>query len=290
MSSDGVIRHGTDFSEQVRRVETRVRPAEMTNMTATGDTDECSYGGTMEACQEFVGLMLGTASATAQVRTVLTRTEGGMAEVSATTTYYKPASQDVSRSRGGSGGSFSGSGSGVVVLQTAGSWGHSKECPVYEFQASTSQESILTHPKIAQYGEMDVYSRYCLAYLANGGGPDDIIVMPNQVQTTPRDWLSSRGVTELMDLVLRAPQFLDPQGQLSVSWEVAPDSATEAFPQIGTIQAPEGPVQVKPPRNWLFVGGTYKTEGKVTKCVKNYRLSGPNGWDPEIYGESHASS
>lgn len=281
-NDDGLLRHGTTFSEQVRRVETRVRPADMANMTATGDTDEVSYAGSLEECQEFVGVMLGTATETAQVRTVLTRMEGRNAEVVATTTYYKSATQDASQS-GGSGGS-GGSESGTRrLLPTAGSWGHSKEFPVYEFQISTSQESILTHPRIAQQ-TLDPIAAFCLAYIANGGGPHDVQMLPNQLQSSAYDYLAAHGYADEAEFVIRSPQFLDVGGQLTVSWEVAPDSATESFPVAAKIAEPEGPIKVKSPRNWLYVGGTYKTEGKVTKCVKVYRLSGPNGWDPEIYG------
>lgn len=282
-TNDGLLRHGTTFSEQVRRVETRVRPAEMPNMTATGDTDEFSYAGRIEECQAFVGDVLATASSTAQVRTVLTRSEGGNAEVQATVTYFRSSTQDASRCGGSGCGGGSESGT-RRLLPTAGSWGHSKEAPVYEFQPSVSQESILTHPRIVE-AALDEYTKFCLAYVANGGGPDDIVMLPGQIQDTPRNFISSRGASEFLDLVLRAPQYLDPQGTLVVSWEVAPDSPSESFPEVATIQVPEGPIRAKSPRNWLYVGGTYKTEGKVTKCVKNYRLSGPNGWDPEIYGE-----
>lgn len=281
-----VTHHGSDFSEQVRRVETRVRPAEMTNMTATGDTDEWGYSGTITECQDMAGQVLATAGPTRQVRTTLTRTEGNNAELSVVVAYYRPTAQDASQSPGGGSASGSGSGSALPALPTAGSWGTSKENPAYEFAATTVQEPIITHPKITQYpGTIDPVSSHCLAYIASGGGPHDPQTLPNQVQSTAYDWLTQHGYSELLDLVSRSPYYLDAQGTLTVTWQVAPDSPSESFPAVGTIQEPEGPIKVKAPRNWLYTGGTYRSEGKVTSCVKTYRLSGPNGWDPTIYSE-----
>lgn len=274
-----VIRYGADFEAQVGYTEYRKRPMDMTGYTATGDYDEFPYAGVVEECQEVAGAALAGALPTMQVETTLRRIEGDLAELTVRRTYYKKTAQE-----SGGTGTGSGSGSGQMIA-SAGSWGTSKAHPTYETHAAPTQESVLTHPLIVDRS-MDDTSKYCLKYVADGGGADDVMNLPNQVQGTPRDWLMAHGYAELLDLVLSAPNFLDPGLELTVSWEVSPDAPSEAFPELCTIQVPEGPVRARAPRNWLLIDATYRTQGGKTECVKKYKLSGPNGWDPRLYGES----
>lgn len=276
-----VVRYGSDFEAQVGYTEYRRRPSDMTGYTATGDYDEIPFAGVIEECQEVAGGYLAGASMTMQVETTMRVIDGRQAELTVRRTYYKKTAQDSEASGCGGG---SGSGSGPRLIASAGSWGTSKEHPTYEVHGTGTQESILTHPIIVNQ-PIDPGSKFALKYVADGGGPDDVMMLPNQTQGTPRDYLMSHGYAELLDLVLSAPNYLDPGLELTVSWQVSPDSPSEAFPALCTIQEPEGPVRAPGRRNWLLIDATYRTQGGKTECVKKYRLSGPNGWDRRIYSE-----
>lgn len=283
--TENIIRRGATFALQSDYSEYRKRPQEMTGYSATGDYDEEHFCGTLVECQEEAGAQLALGTKTVQVETSLRRLDGGMAELTVRRSYYKADGGSAHGSGCGGGGSgASDSGSGITVL-TTGAWGTSKARPTYEVHCAPTQESILTHPKITQYqGTIDETAQYCLKYIADGGGMWDIMQLPNQFQTSPADYLRANGYTELLDLVCKAPYFLDPGLELTVTWEVSKDSPEEGFAELCTIQRPEGPIKVKSPRNWLLVDATYRTQAGKTQCVKKYKLSGPNGWDPEIYG------
>lgn len=58
------------------------------------------------------------------------------------------------------------------------------------------------------------------------------------------------------------------------------------IPKVGKIRRP--PVSVKRPdnvKNWLLIGAPYRQIGDFFQVTEQYKGSGPNGWNEDIYGD-----
>jgi hypothetical protein len=59
------------------------------------------------------------------------------------------------------------------------------------------------------------------------------------------------------------------------------DSAPGDIGEVGTIQ--DAPVAAPGSRNWLYAGKTWSRDGGVYTVNEEWILSGPRGWDSDIY-------
>lgn len=135
----------------------------------------------------------------------------------------------------------------------------------YELDVSCCNSPIGTHPKFAEF-----------ATEANGAQFDPttgefrgFFKVPLVGAMTNRGWV---GVVD----------FLAP----GVVWrEIIQTGGYDLnLAGVGTVQSPSGPCPGAPSGySWLYVGGSMSgTSGRVTQR-REWRLSGPGGWNPQIY-------
>lgn len=261
--------------EAARYVLSDSKPADMSGYEPTGRTQEWNYTGDFEALKAQFEQMLEGGSKTRQRQCVLTRVEGDMAELVVTEVHYRVAEEEGEE--------------GDEEVLHAGDVGTSAANPLYEYSFAETQEPMLTHPLIGGiYGPRgsapDDEVMAALQYLAAGGLDSGIIYQKDGKQTTVAALLGQKGVTQTVQTMVRTPSYLDVRTRLTVSYEVEPDKVVgEDNMRTYVVKDPPGPVATPAGRDWLFAGGGYRKQGAKVFYSEVYLLSGPLGWDPNIY-------
>ena len=150
--------------------------------------------------------------------------------------------------------------------------------PVYELTATLDQEPIQCHP--------DFVSKIA-------GTPSDphngaIFVNPEDELPTRDD---SQGVfREFKSLI--SGSIINRKGGIEsymvpgAEWKVTSFSLTRptALRDLGKIDSPDGDNPTLSGRNWLLWSQSYTRRGSIYQINTIWKLSGPNGWDEDIYG------
>lgn len=259
-----------DVRESARFVLRDSNPADMSGYRATGRSREWNFTGDFDALSEKFEEMLAAGSYTALRQCVLTRGDGGMAELVVTEAEYEVADGD---DAGGS--------------EEAGSVGSSASNPLYEYSFAETAEPILTHPQIAGvYGDGkddDVMS--ALQFVAQGGMDNAIIYLSDGKQSDVKSFLEKKGVSAKVQQMVRTPSYIDVRTRLTVSYEVDKKASVAELGSTHVVKTPPGPIGTPKGRQWLYVGGGYRKQGDKVYRQEVYLLSGPKGWDADIYGE-----
>jgi hypothetical protein len=144
--------------------------------------------------------------------------------------------------------------------------------PTYELSGTLSEEPIQTHKNFA----------------ALAGTPDaprnDAIFLDPETQKLTKD--NEKGVFQEFgggsaNRKAGVASFVSP----GVMWTAIYFSVTRpaALRNLGTIDAPDGPNPSISGRNWLMWDMSYRQRGFIYEIRITWKLSGRNGWDPDIY-------
>lgn len=258
-----LIQHNITAAEAVTYVHKATQPRNMGGLTPTGETWETRYTGTLAQMEELFNAQLATGGQYRQVSCSLTRTEGNMAElVVSSAAFVEPLDPE---------------------QPVAGDVGTSETNPTYSYDFAEVTEHILTHPKIVEQN----YSPEMLSvmsYIVKGGDWGDWIYADDsghQIHVT--EYFSHNNVPQEILNLLFTPTYLATRTFLTVTYTVGAEAPVSALPEVETIQTPPGPLRTPPGRNWLYKGGSYQVSGDDVQLVQRYALSGPGGWDPNIY-------
>lgn len=260
-----------EVREAARFVLRDAEPSDMSGYKATGRVREWNFTGDYDALAEKFEEMLALGTYEAQRQCVLTRGEGGMAELVVTETGYE---EDTGAGGGGGG--------------EAWYVGGSADNPLYEYSFAETAEPILTHPLIAGvYGEGegkddDVMS--ALQMVAQGGMDNAIIYLSDGKQSDVKSFLEKKGVSAKVRQMVRNPSYIDVRTRLTVSYEVDKKTSVADLGKTYVVKTPPGPLETPENRQWMYVGGGYRKQGKKVYRQEVYLLSGPKGWDTDIYG------
>jgi hypothetical protein len=149
------------------------------------------------------------------------------------------------------------------------------EEPTYELLGSLSQEPIQTHPDFST---------------VIAGTPND--AKNGAIFVDPQTRLQSEASNAVFKEFLNSPEpgsqskagvdsYLEP----SVEWretkfqKTRPNSVTD----LGNIQDPAGNPPDLAPRDWIVWSYSYIRRGALYQVTTTWRMSGRNGWDPDIY-------
>lgn len=252
--------------EGARYVLRDAEPADMTGYVPTGRTQEWNYTGDFDALLEVFERELALGSHLARRECTLTRVDGAMAELVVTESVYESVTGD------GDGGG-----------EAAGAVGSSAANPVYEYSFSESQEPMITHPHIVETWGADDDVMSALQFLAQGGMDNAIIYLSDGKQSDVRSFLNSKGVSRVTQRKMRVPSFIDVRTRLTVSWEVDRKAAVSELGSTHVVKTPPGPLETPAGRTWLYIGGGYRKQGEKVWRSEVYLLSGPGGWDEQVY-------
>lgn len=148
--------------------------------------------------------------------------------------------------------------------------------PYYELQGSLDQEPIQAHP--------DFVSKIA-------GKPSDakngaVFIDPNTFLPTTDD---AKGV--FREFAATISGAANPKGGLEsylvpgAEWREISFSTSRpsSLNNLGKIQSPSGPNPSLGGRSWLAWSNTYQKRGHIYQITKTWKLSGPRGWDSDVY-------
>jgi hypothetical protein len=143
----------------------------------------------------------------------------------------------------------------------------------FKIDRSYAEEPIESHPQIIK-----------LAYLYQGQEDNGRVVFPMMYNDTipglPADFKNP---------LFGTSSYINPGVVWTWTFAVAklPDNYVR---RIGTIDTPQvgrkgqAPPAVYDGRNWLCIGGVADWRGNIWKATLSWKMSGPGGWNQDIYG------
>lgn len=260
-----VITRNINVQEQAAYTRQLTIPRDMQGAVATGETEEWRYTGLMPQLQELFDAKKADGSLSTQVSLTLTRAAGNFGELVVRHSYYTAPDPEATDHK-------------------AKEVGSSRNNPSYDYTISTATESIMLHPLIAEGGLSDDLLTV-LAHLTKGGTAQDVLRLSDGYEHFAGEYIlhyaGDQGAKLLS--IVATPQWLDIRINLSVTYAVAPD-ALVALPTACQIhsQVP-GPLPTPAGRNWLSGPAKNSVQGDKCTVTEEYILSGPGGWDPDIY-------
>ena len=241
------------------------RPASMST-APTGEQETFTFNGTIDQCKARGRAECAAASQSKQVQATVDAVGGGMGRLTVNYIYYDAAQ----------------TGGGEAVAGAAGS---SSSNPAISVNVVSNQLSILTHPLVAN--SYNSSSKEWMALKMFSQGADLNATFSIGTGSELQVYTVGEGLAgvdaAVMFLVGRQSSYYAPSVEMTVSYTVDGEAAIPDVGDFMKISTPEGGAAGADGRNWLLVGGGVQIQDGVSKMVKKYLLSGPGGWDPELY-------
>lgn len=162
--------------------------------------------------------------------------------------------------------------------------GSSRENPQYSLSCTAIPQPILTHKLAESYSgeKLDALKR-----LVNGGCMGTKIDVSKEGQPVTQKTIQSIIGDDTSKLIEKLKKgvtsFYGPQIVLQARYKVK-DPGTVSYQKCCTIGSPPGPFKSPSGKfNWLCLGTTVEGSGKEWQVTDSYMLSGPDGWDKDIY-------
>lgn len=162
--------------------------------------------------------------------------------------------------------------------------GSSRSNPCYTLSVTAVPQPILTH-KLADGIEGEKLD--AMKALVNGASMGTLIdtskTGERSVQKTIKEILSDDS-SEIMKKIMKGvTSFYSPSVTLSVRYKVKEPSSIN-YIDACKIASPPGPFKTPAGKfNWLSMGTGVEFDGKECVVSDTYVLSGPEGWDKDIY-------
>lgn len=148
--------------------------------------------------------------------------------------------------------------------------------PVYELQASLDQDPIQSHP------DFHTVIAGTPAAPLNGAvflDPETNLPTDDNIKGVFREFAATLAGERNPKAGIES--YLVPGAEWRET-SFAVSDPTE-LSDLGTIDTPSGPNPTLSGRNWLAWSETYQKRGYIYQISKVWKLSGRNGFDPEIY-------
>lgn len=243
--------------EQVQHARTRRRPVIVGQdaYVPNGDTESWHYTGPWaDMLRQFEAL---DGTLLRRVEATLTRTEDGeFGELAITYTDYMKQENAI---QGDPDGALPGS---------------SRELPQYELGISEANAPLLTHPLYAELPQEQLTAAHM--YMT-GSLETDMVT-------------ESKTVGQLLDdmgqLAVRIrrgqTEFLQQSVTLTAKYRAGASGSVQITPFQVVTQVPGG-ISTPAGRNWLTYPASRSIQGREVWVGETYKLSGPAGWDKELY-------
>jgi len=159
---------------------------------------------------------------------------------------------------------------GAASTDSGGGGGGSKE--TYSFDVSVNEEPILSHPKVKDLEEIELIA---LQQIINGQ------VNKEDGAAWADDITSDNGVLFLGKIRQGITAYLVPTVTYTETG-VSNTDQSSVLGDVGRVNNPPGVPNIAG-RNWMFMGLQQTEEGDSYSYTKNWLLSGPGGWDADVY-------
>ena len=149
-----------------------------------------------------------------------------------------------------------------------------EELAQHEFNRTTTDAPVETHPRFALPRDNPPVTPQNIAAI-------EIALQNNQ------DLAAGQGApAELLFALKRRgiESFLKPGSAYKKTYISTSIPSGAVINDIGKIKTPATPAPSSPPgQNYLYVGCTWTKQAGVVTIHEEYQLSGPGGWDPNLY-------
>lgn len=239
----------------------KVSPTDLDGYHATGNLHEENYTGPYEAMLAMLTSVTG--SKRERVTASLSRLPGNVGSLNIRREEYEADDEDDNGQNENP--------------------GDSRDSPSWQVQITTSDESLLTHPRYYEKFSKPVVRALSLLIAEEDEG-DKMVV--DGVEREIGDVVEEGG-----ELALEAQKKIK-DGQkafrmasctLTCRYRIKKGEVAELRDPC-TIQQPPGFYPTPKGRNWLFLGSSVEHDGKEIWVSEVYQLSGPKGWDSDLYG------
>lgn len=148
----------------------------------------------------------------------------------------------------------------------------------FDMEVSTAEEHILTHPR---YSDLSEDERRALYHLANASDTDESGAKWEDMVTT------EKGLEVLAKIRKGNTHYLEPRLVWTRRFNLRSVSQVD-LDKVGKIDTPPGGAPVDGSRNYLNMGlaARQDDDAKGFNAEQRWELSGPEGWDPDLYGEA----
>lgn len=135
----------------------------------------------------------------------------------------------------------------------------------YQLVASTREEPIETH---TLFKTIEPANIALVRKAVQDGKPPPILVGPP------------------LDLYYKLARGQESFMRRGVVWRETSTSAASfgTISNVGKIDTPPGGAPSNSPGNWILLSVEQSKEGSAFKQIREWMASGPEGWDPDIYG------
>lgn len=160
----------------------------------------------------------------------------------------------------------------------------------FSMAISVSEEPIETHPR---YDELTADQRNIVQQFKAGrykiyktvdGVITKVISRVDDLNVGSFDIAASEPLTDLVTKINKGfISYLVPNQVFRVSYTQNSKPPAALLNMTGYIKNAEDAPTVGDGRNWLLIGVNYSSESGVYSITEEYQLSGPGGWNTEIY-------
>lgn len=161
--------------------------------------------------------------------------------------------------------------------------GDSRDTPSWQAQITTTDEPILTHPRY--YEKLSKPVQRALSLLIAEEDEEDKMVV-NGVERAIGDVVKEGGelaADAQKKIKNGAKSYRMASCTVTCRYRIKKGDVAE-LREPCTIQSPPGYYPTPRGRNWLFLGSSVEHDGKEIWVSEIYQLSGPKGWDTDLYG------
>jgi hypothetical protein len=149
-----------------------------------------------------------------------------------------------------------------------------EELAQHDYGRTTTEAPIETHPKFA------------VPYDAPPVTPTDLATIELALQnaTAPPTTLSTIATLIYNKKRRGIESFLKPGGIYKKTYVSDSYPGASLMNQVGKIATPASPAPTAPDgQNYLCIGISWSKQAGVVTIMEDYQLSGPGGWDPDLY-------
>jgi hypothetical protein len=155
----------------------------------------------------------------------------------------------------------------------------------HEFSRTTVEAPIETHPAFSVPYNNPPVTASALAYielsLQNCQAPDINIQDPDGTK-----YMNTAAIALYKKKRRGIESFLKPGGIYKKTYVSSGFPPSSLINKVGKISEPGSPAPSAPTgQNYLCIGISWAKQAGVVTIMEEYQLSGPGGWDPDLYAE-----
>lgn len=156
-----------------------------------------------------------------------------------------------------------------------------------ELAISTSEEPVESH---FRYKDVTAEDRIKIAHLKAGrmkptATPNEYVLKEGSEHGKKFTFTEERAAELAEKIAKGITSYLACNQCWRVQYTTKNKIRASILNKVGKIANAKGAPSISEDRDWLFMGASVQEQGDIYSVSLEWRLSGPGGWDAELYGE-----